>query len=180
MASVDESEAESDAWLPHVSVESIDRTAEEGVKLGATVLGTADIPGLARLATIRDPEGAIFGLWQPGPHQGAQVTDETGSLWWIEVLSKDVAGALAFYERLFGWESVEISFAPFNSYFVFKRVGAQEGGILPIGDEWDTRLSGIRSSPSPTAMLQSPRKYTRRLHRLRPHRSEARTYRLIL
>lgn len=126
-----------DVWVPHVSVESIDRTTAEAVKLGATRVDTADVGGMARLSTLRDPEGALFGLWQPAPHSGAEVTGTVGSLWWIEVMSNDVPEALAFYERLFGWTSVQTAFEPFSRYFVFKRGDAQEGGLLPIGPGWE-------------------------------------------
>src|SRR5262249_53360053 len=90
-----------------------------------------------RLATFRDSEDAVFGMWQPSPHQGAQLMEEVGSLWWIEVLSSDVASAREFYGRLFGWSWVERSFQPFASYTVFKRGDAQEGGILPIEPHWE-------------------------------------------
>jgi len=126
----------SDLWVPHVSVESIERTTTDALALGATLVDTADISGLARLATLRDPEGALFGLWQPAPHHGAQLTEEVGSLWWIEVLSNNVACAREFYGRLFGWTSVDTSFEPFAAYTVFKRGEVQEGGILPIGHDW--------------------------------------------
>jgi uncharacterized protein len=127
----------SEAWVPHVSVESVERTTADALALGATLVDTADVPGLARLATLRDPEGASYGLWQPAPHQGAQLTEDLGSLWWIEVLSNNVAGAREFYGRLFGWTSVDTSFEPFASYTVMKRGDIQEGGILPIGRDWE-------------------------------------------
>jgi uncharacterized protein len=126
----------SDQWVPFVSVESVERTADEAVRLGGTIEHRDDVAGLARLATIRDPEGAVFGLWQPAPYQGAQLTEETGSLWWIEVLSNNVAGARNFYASLFGWESWDTAFEPFAAYTVFKRGETQEGGILPIGEDW--------------------------------------------
>jgi hypothetical protein len=126
----------SDLWVPHVSVESVERTTADALTLGATLVDTANVPGLARLATLRDPEGALFGLWQPAPHQGAQFTEEVGSLWWLEVLSNDVGRARQFYGRLFGWTSVATSFEPFGAYTVFKRGDVQEGGILPIGPDW--------------------------------------------
>ena len=53
------------------------------------------------------------------------------------VLSNNVAGAREFYGRLFGWTSVDTSFEPFASYTVMKRGDIQEGGILPIGRDWD-------------------------------------------
>ena len=145
----------SDLWVPHVSVESVERTTADALTLGATLVDTADVPGLARLATLRDPEGAMFGLWQPAPHQGAQLTDEVGSLWWIEVLSNDVAGAREFYGRLFGWTSVDTSFEPFAAYTVFKRGDVQEGGLLPIGRTGTCRRGGTRSSRWTTATPRS-------------------------
>ena len=53
------------------------------------------------------------------------------------MLSRDVASAREFYGRLFGWTSVATSFEPFAAYTVFKRGDIQEGGILPIGRDWD-------------------------------------------
>jgi predicted enzyme related to lactoylglutathione lyase len=126
----------SDLWVPYVSVENLERSTADALTLGATVVDTVDISALARLATLRDPEGAVFGLWQPVRHQGAQLMEEVGSLWWIEVLSNDVARAREFYRRLFGWTSMETYFEPFASYTVFKRGDVQEGGLLPIGRDW--------------------------------------------
>jgi predicted enzyme related to lactoylglutathione lyase len=126
-----------DRWVPHVSVESIERTVAGALALGATEVDRSDVPGVARLATLRDPEGATFGLWQPAPHQGAERMEEVGALWWIEVLSDNVPGARDFYGRLFGWTTVETAFEPFDAYTVFKRGDVSEGGILPIGDDWE-------------------------------------------
>lgn len=136
VASLHEVADGSDTWVPHVSVENVERTIADALALHATLIDTADVPGLARLATLRDPEGALFGLWQPTPHQGAQLMEEVGSLWWIEVLWNDAAGAREFYGRLFGWTSVDTSFEPFAAYTVFKRGDVQESGILPIDPEW--------------------------------------------
>ena len=137
VASLQQIAEEGDLWVPHVSVESVERTTADALTLGATLVDMANVPGLARLATVRDPEGALFGLWQPAQHQGAQIMEDVGSLWWIEVLSNDVAGAREFYGRLFGWASVDTSFEPFAAYTVFKRGDVQEGGILPIGRDWE-------------------------------------------
>jgi predicted enzyme related to lactoylglutathione lyase len=125
-----------DRWVPHVAVENIERTTEDARHLGATLVDAVGIAGLARIATLSDPEGAVFGLWQPAPHEGAALTDEVGSVWWIELLSNDVAGARDFYHQLFGWTSVDTSFEPFDAYTVFKRGDVQEGGLLKIGEDW--------------------------------------------
>ena len=125
-----------DQWIPYVSVADIHTTIERAVTLDATSVETRDVDGLARTATLRDPEGARFGLWQPAPHQGAQIMETPGSIWWIEVLSDDPSCARRFYTALFDWTTRETAFEPFAAYTVFERDSTQEGGILPIGKDW--------------------------------------------
>lgn len=81
-----------DLWVPHVCVEDIDRSSVDAIALGATFLDSFDIPGIARSASLVDLEGATFGMWQAQPHQGAELIEEVGCLWWIEVLSNDIGG----------------------------------------------------------------------------------------
>jgi len=51
-------------WLGYVKVEDIDARVALAKTLGAEVLhGPATTPGLGRMATIRDPQGAVVGLW---------------------------------------------------------------------------------------------------------------------
>ena len=93
-----------DAWIPHVCVDALEQTTEAAKALGATLLNVTDVPGVARLATLRDREAAVFGLWQPDPHGGAEQTDVVGSIWWIEVLARDPRIARDFYGGLFRLE----------------------------------------------------------------------------
>jgi predicted enzyme related to lactoylglutathione lyase len=126
-----------DEWVPHVSVAAIDDAISRALALGATLVDTSAVTGLARLATLRDAEGARFGMWQPAPNQGAELMEDIGSLWWLEVLSRDIEAARRFYGRLFEWQSHDTVFQPFHSYTVFKRGDVQEGGLLPMDPEWD-------------------------------------------
>ena len=126
-----------DEWVPHVSVTDLDRMVSDAQTLGGTLVDTSDAAGFARLATLRDPEGALFGLWQPAPHQGAALMEDAGSLWWLEVMAKDVETPRSFYGRLFDWQSYDTVFQPFHSYTVFKRGDVQEGGILKMDPDWD-------------------------------------------
>jgi len=125
-----------DEWVPHVSVTDIDRSTAHAVELGATLVDAADAASFARLATLRDPEGALFGLWQPSPHQGAQLMEDVGSVWWFEVLARNVDTLRTFYGRLFDWQSYDTVFEPFHSYIVFKRGDVQEAGLYKLHQEW--------------------------------------------
>jgi uncharacterized protein len=123
-------------WIPHVLVDDIEAMTGKAVALGARIERTDRPAGIARLAVLRDLEGARFGLWQAAPVMGAEITDVIGSLWWPEVLSDDPPVAKRFYSLLFDWQTRDTSFEPFPTYTVFERDGVQEGGILPIGRDW--------------------------------------------
>ena len=59
-------------WNSYMSVESADRTAERATELGAGLLiPPGDVGEAGRLAVIRDRQGALFMVWQPGEHLGA-------------------------------------------------------------------------------------------------------------
>ncbi len=53
-------------WLHYVAVESVDESLAKAVGLGASVcLPTTDIGEAGRIAVLKDPQGAVFGLHQP-------------------------------------------------------------------------------------------------------------------
>jgi uncharacterized protein len=58
-----------------------------------------------RIALLSDPERAVFGVWQPGAHRGAQVVNEPGA-WAMSMLrTGDSEGARRFYQTVFGWDT---------------------------------------------------------------------------
>jgi predicted enzyme related to lactoylglutathione lyase len=58
-----------------------------------------------RGAVLADPAGALFGVWQPGRHRGAELCNEPGA-WAMSLLNtSDPEGATAFYGSLFGWQA---------------------------------------------------------------------------
>ncbi len=134
-----------DEWVPHVLVEHIETAVADATELGATLIDQHDITGVARIATLRDLEGAVFGLWQAAPHAGAELTDVLGSIWWVELMARDPAMGRDFYGRLFGWKVRETSFEPIGLYRVFERPAlsavegppTQEGGLNQIDPEWE-------------------------------------------
>jgi len=137
VAALQHVESDSTGWVPHFLADSLDGLSWSAEAAGGTLVDRANLPGVARLATLSDAEGALFGLWQPTSHRGAEQMHTVGSLWWVEVLSNDVPLARTFYGRLFGWTSGITPIGPFDRYVTFKRGEVQEGGLLPIDPEWD-------------------------------------------
>jgi hypothetical protein len=73
-------------WLHYVLVTSIEETLKKAESLGATVLlGAMDIGEAGRIAVLKDPQGAVFGLHQhpaaPGDAQAEKGTAGYTSEW---------------------------------------------------------------------------------------------------
>lgn len=124
------------AWTSYVLVDDADALAAEAKHLGGQVLmEPQDILDTGRIAVIADPTGAVFGLWQPGTHKGAEVFGEHGSLSWNELVTKGVDKAKPFYESLFGWKWEQFGEGE-PAYFVAKADGQNAAGAQEMGESW--------------------------------------------
>src|SRR5262245_16835108 len=91
-------------WNLYVTVTNADQSAKRAEELGGRVLAPSfDVMDVGRMAVVQDPTGAVFNLWQPKRHIGAQVLNEPGALCWSELTTRDTKGAESFYTKLFGW-----------------------------------------------------------------------------
>ena len=126
-------------WLSYFTVESADDAAARIRELGGTVMQEPfDVRDWGRMAVAQDPTGAVFSVWEPGSHIGAQVFGESGSLAWTELYTTDTDAASKFYQDLFGW-SVDARPGVVEStddYFLFHFDGRPAAGMLKIKEEW--------------------------------------------
>ena len=99
------------AWTTYIWVDDVDATAAKVSEAGGEVLdGPFDSLDGGRMAIVADPAGAVFGVWRPGAHKGAQLVNEPGA-WSMSMLhTPDPEGAKPFYGAVFGWttEAFEI------------------------------------------------------------------------
>jgi predicted enzyme related to lactoylglutathione lyase len=124
-------------WVPYVHVESVDRTAARARDLGATIVGaTSGLPGNVRTCVLEDPEGAVIGLWETRGHQGARLVNEARTLWWFELLARNIASARGFYMRLFDWAVVETLKYGNGPYTIFKIGDSSVAGAVQFADDW--------------------------------------------
>jgi uncharacterized protein len=94
------------AWGTHIWVEDADATAARATEAGGRVIVEPfDLLDSARVAVLADPAGAIFCLWQPNQHRGAQVVNEPGAWSMSQLNTPDPDGAKAFYGDVFGWDT---------------------------------------------------------------------------
>jgi predicted enzyme related to lactoylglutathione lyase len=81
-------------WLPYVSVENADQTADKVAEAGGQMIEPPfDVVGIGRMA-----------IWQPYMFHGAAVWDEVHALSWMELTTDNVDVAVGFYQKVFGWQ----------------------------------------------------------------------------
>jgi predicted enzyme related to lactoylglutathione lyase len=91
-------------WMSYVTVEDADGTAARAAELGGPVVDDAfDVLDVGRMAVLRDPQGAVFAVWEPRTQIGAQRVNDVGCLVMNELSTPDEAAARSFYGGLFGW-----------------------------------------------------------------------------
>lgn len=91
-------------WTVSIAVADADATAAKVRAAGGSVLAEPmEVFDLGRFAVLADPAGAVFTVWQARKFAGASRLDETGTLCWIELRTRDTEAAQAFYTEVFGW-----------------------------------------------------------------------------
>ena len=110
-------------WNTYISVNSVDESASKVTAHGGAVITAPfDVFDAGRMAVCADPDGALFSLWQPGRHIGAQLVNEPSTWNWSNLITRDPAGARAFYRAVFGWEVASVDFGVGESW-MWRRPG---------------------------------------------------------
>ena len=123
-------------WLSYIAVANADASAKQAAALGGTVLSAPfDVPNVGRMAVIKDPQGAVFAIFQAGAHPGAaRLGLLPGAFCWNELATTDTSSAMNFYRKLFGWEAkTDTSSMPYTEFIMQGTPGA---GMLQIGPDW--------------------------------------------
>ena len=125
-------------WSSYISVEDVDAKVARVTETGGTVImGPDDVFDAGRMAFVADPTGAVFGMWQPKEHIGAQLIYSAGALGWNELYTNDTEAAAAFYDNVFGWNRVVTHPDPQGGqYHEFTNGENPVGGMMQIKAEW--------------------------------------------
>jgi predicted enzyme related to lactoylglutathione lyase len=120
------------AWLSYVTVEDADAVAARAAELGGEVMLPAfDVLDAGRMALVRDPQGAIFALWQPRAHIGAGLVNDPGAMVLNQLNASDPDAAAAFYTDLFGWRLAQVATEP-QAYWGIENGGSLNGGMMAL------------------------------------------------
>ncbi|MEZ5074895.1 MAG: VOC family protein [Solirubrobacterales bacterium] len=129
-------EGQPTAWSTYVSVADADATAARVEAAGGSVIvAPMDVTDIGRMAFFADPDGAVFGVWQPRAFAGADLVNEPNSLCWNELLTRDPDAGRAFYPAVFDWTAGRPSFAGApEGYVVWELGGKPVGGMMEMAD----------------------------------------------
>ena len=90
------------AWTSYISVAKADDTAKKAKSAGAKLLQEPfDVMDVGRMATVQDPQGAKFAIWEAKLHEGFEVVGEPGAVCWNELSTNDIDSARKFYGAVF-------------------------------------------------------------------------------
>jgi predicted enzyme related to lactoylglutathione lyase len=119
-------------WATYVNVESADETAAKVRAAGGQVLvEPMDVLDVGRMAVFVDPVGAVFSVWQPGTHPGAELVNEPGTWSWSELVTTDTEASKSFYADVFGWTPSSQDAGPMGEYTEWQIGGRSVGGMMP-------------------------------------------------
>lgn len=114
-------------WNTYVSTADIDATSTAVEAAGGSVVMPAmQVMDAGKMASFADPTGAVFSVWEPGQHIGAEIGNVANTFSWNELMSRDIDSAQAFYASVFGWE-YETQQMPDGPYHVIS--GGDSGGL---------------------------------------------------
>ena len=119
-------------WNVYLATPDCDRTAERAREAGGTLITEpTDVMDLGRMATVRDPVGAQFALWQGRAHTGAQVVNEPGSLVRNDLVTPTPEPARDFYAAVFDFTLDRNEDMPEANFTFLRRPDGHEvGGIM--------------------------------------------------
>jgi uncharacterized protein len=119
-------------WNVYLATDDCDRSAERARAAGGTLLiEPMDVMDQGRMAIVRDPVGAQFGLWEGRAHTGAQVVNEPGALVRNDLVTPDPGPARDFYAAVFDFSLEGNPQMPRADFTFLRRPDGHEvGGIM--------------------------------------------------
>ncbi len=121
-------------WTSYLATTDAQATQDAIVGAGGTLLvPVMDVGTLGRMLIASDPQGAVFGVWQPVDFSGARVVNEAGALTWNELHTSDIPAATAFYGEAFGIEIEPMEGA--DSYWTLQVGGRPVGGASLLAND---------------------------------------------
>ena len=120
-------------WNSYIKHDHADQIAVSMEEAGGTlIMPPMDVMESGRMCMASDPSGAVFGVWQPNQHIGAQLVNRPNTLIWNELQTRQTEVAKKFYTTVFGWDAATDE----SGYVTFKTDDRAHSGMMQIQDAW--------------------------------------------
>lgn len=120
-------------WTCYIKHDDLDGVTEKVMAAGGTVmLPTMEIMEEGRMAMFQDPSGAVFGVWEPRNHIGAQLVNSPNTVVWNELQTRDGDAAEKFYTQVFDWGTGTDD----NGYVLFKQGERVHAGMVIMNENF--------------------------------------------
>jgi hypothetical protein len=131
-----DSAAAGSQWLPQIAVTDIAASTEAVRQHGGTVLlGPFDLRGRGRVAVVKDPQAAIFGLIQTAEGDPPDTTPQAGDWLWHEIWIDDPRAAARFYFPVFNYAPGTATLNGKPYLYVKSAGGKARAGLVQKPDE---------------------------------------------
>jgi len=132
-----------DLWSVYLATDDAKVTVDDAAANGAQVIVPAmDVADIGTMAVVADPGGASIGTWQPGTHKGFGVLGEPGAPAWFELATTSFDASVAFYEKVFKWDTHPMSE---SEEFRYTTLGKDENAMAGIMDASNFLPEGVPS-----------------------------------
>ncbi|MDX1416541.1 MAG: VOC family protein [Candidatus Promineifilaceae bacterium] len=120
-------------WTSYIKHDNVDAVAEKITAAGGNLsLPPMDVMDSGRMLMATDPGGAVFGVWQPRTHIGAQLVNIPNTFTWNELQTRALDASKEFYTAALGWRYE----ADQNDYNVVFAGDRSQAGMMAIGEDW--------------------------------------------
>lgn len=148
-------------WLSAVSVPDLDASLAAVKSAGGKQLeAPIDVPGIGRVVTVEDSDGAVLHLLSPADGDPPDVEPPVHTWLWHELLANHADRAKAFYETAFGYRVEPLEENPRADYQVLWSAGRPRAGIL------QNPFEKTRSAWVPYVRVDDPATYAERVPEL--------------
>jgi uncharacterized protein len=120
-------------WGFYVGAPAIEEVVADIERRGGSALSPLiDIPDVGRMRTMKDPQGALFSLLEPGsPARRPDAAPAIGEASGHELYTTDAESAMTFYSGVFGWQPTEsMDMGEMGKYHMFAHGAALGGGMM--------------------------------------------------
>lgn len=110
-------------WGMYVGVPKLEDAVAQIERLGGSALSEViDVPTVGRMRTMKDPQGAMFSIYEPAAPPPPEAEPKLGDVSWHELYTNDAEAAMSFYTQLFGWRPTDtMDMGPMGKYHIFGR-----------------------------------------------------------